>query len=72
MIHNLLVTKLAQSLKIDAITEGLPFEVEEVRRVRLLPARVVEQLSLIGSIVCHLGPGPLITRRLSRRRLQLR
>lgn len=41
VIHELLVAKFSESLKINSRAKGLPLEVEQVRRICLLPARIV-------------------------------
>ena len=61
VVNNLLVAKLAKPLEIDAITEGLPLEIEQVRRIDcLLPARK-DVIGILGILViAHVRSGSLL------------
>ena len=41
VIDELLVAKLAQTFKVDTVAKRFPLEVEQVRRICLLPRRVI-------------------------------
>ena len=51
VIHELLVAKFAKSLIVYPTREWLPFEVEEMRSIRLLPG--CEVLRHRGVHLCH-------------------
>ena len=47
MIHELLVAKFSKTLKVDPTRERLPFEVEEMGSISLLPGRKILGHSII-------------------------